>query len=522
MNARVLFLILALSLTGAVPGDAHAGDAHISDAPLARTVAGTVRGVTADGIDRFLGIPFAAPPVADGRWRPPAPVAAWTGERPATTYGADCAQKPFLQDDAPLATVPAEDCLYLNVWRPTGTTGGKRPVMVWIHGGGYVNGGTSPAIYDGSRLAGDGVVVVSANHRLGRFGFFAHPALTAEAGDNPTANYGFMDQIAALRWVATNIAAFGGDPSNVTLFGESAGGESVNVLLSAPQARGLFHKAIAMSGGGRNTLLPSPALAAAEAMGQRFAASHGITGTGATALAALRALPADALIGGLNLATLATTPDYSGPVIDGKLMTGEPLDLFRAGKAAAIPVMVGATSADGWYAGGTKETILAAFGPLREEAARLYDPTGSDSAEQVGHRVNGDATFIEPARATARALAARGQPVYLYRFSYVAENMRHRWPGAQHAKELPFIFDRVLARYGSLTTPADLSMAVRLRRYWTGFAKTGVPTAAGDPAAPLLLAGDERLIDFTNHGPAITTDPLRARLDLTERRLEGR
>lgn len=513
MNARALLLLLAML---AVPGTQAAGG------PLVRTGTGDVRGLTADGVDSFLGVPFAAPPVGDRRWRPPAPAAAWEGERPAVTFGADCAQKPFIGDDAPLATVPAEDCLYLNVWRPAGSAARKRPVMVWVHGGGFVNGGTSPAIYDGSRMARDGVVVVSANHRLGRFGFFAHPALTAEAGGAPTANYGFMDQIAALRWVAANIAAFGGDPSNITIFGESAGGLSINILLSAPQARGLFHKAIVMSGGGRSTLLPSPPLAEGEAAGRRFAAGQGITDTGPAALTALRALPAGALVGDLNLATLSGVIDYSGPVIDGKLMESAPLDLFRAGKAAPVPVMVGATSADGWYSGGTRETILAAFGPLREEAARLYDPTGTDSAEKVGHRVNGDAMFIEPARATARALAAGGQPVYLYRFSYVAEKMRGKWTGTQHAKELPFIFDRVLPRYGSLTTPADLAMAARLRGYWTGFAKTGVPAAPGEPAAPRLVAGDERLIDFGNQGPTVTADPLRARLDLTERLLDGR
>ncbi len=513
MNARALLLLLAML---AVPV------ASATDGPLARTGTGAVRGLTEQGVDRFLGIPFASPPVGDRRWRPPAPAAAWDGERPAGTYGADCAQKPFIGDDAPLATVPAEDCLYLNVWRPAGMAGGKLPVMVWIHGGGFVNGGTSPAIYDGSRMARDGVVVVSANHRLGRFGFFAHPALTAEAGDGPTANYGFMDQIAALRWVAANIASFGGDPSNVTIFGESAGGLSVNVLLSAPAARGLFHKAIAMSAGGRSTLLPSPTLAAGEAAGLRFAAGQGITDTGPTALAALRALPVEALVGRLNLATLSGVTDYSGPVIDGKLMEGVPLDLFRAGKAAAIPVMIGANSADGWYSGGTKDDILAAFGPLRAEAARLYDPTGTDGADKVGHRVNGDAMFIEPARATARALAARGQSVHLYRFSYVAENMRSRWAGTEHAKELPFIFNNVLPRYGSLTTPADLVMAARLRSYWTGFAKKGVPAIDGGLVAPRFGVGDERLIDFTNQGPLVTDDPYRARLDLTERRLEGR
>lgn len=515
MNLRALFVCLCLLAAGPVLA---------GDGPVVTSASGPVRGLAADGVESFRGIPFAAPPVGALRWRPPAPVQPWTDVRAAETFGADCAQKPFIGDDAPLASVPSEDCLYLNVWRPKGARG--LPVMVWIHGGGFVNGGTSPAIYDGSAMAGDGVVVVSANHRLGRFGFFAHPALTAEAAGGPLGNYGFMDQIAALRWVAANIRAFGGDPDNVTLFGESAGGLSVNMLLTAPDARGLFHKAIAMSGGGRSSLLPSPTLAEGEGIGLRFAANQGITDTGSAGLAALRALPADRLVGALNLATLGGTDDYSGPVIDGTLLGGELLALFRAGKAARVPVMVGATSADGWYSGGDKEKILGVFGgasgPLRDAAARAYDPTGNDPSPVVGHRVNGDAMFIEPARAMARALAATGQPVFHYRFSYVAQNMRARWAGTEHAKELPFIFDRVLARYGSVATKADLAMAAQLRTYWTSFAHTGVPGHGMKVIAPRLVAGDEWLVDFTNQGPVVSRDPLQARLDVTERRMEGR
>lgn len=512
MNARALLLLLTLLVPGA----------QAAHGPLVRTEAGAVRGLSAEGVERFLGIPFAAPPLGDRRWRPPAPVAAWTGERPATAFGPDCAQKPFIGDDAPLATNPAEDCLYLNVWRQKGAGGGGKlmPVMVWIHGGGFVNGGTSPAIYDGSSLARDGVIIVSANHRLGRFGFFAHPALTAEADGEPTANYGFMDQIAALRWVATNIAAFGGDPSNVTIFGESAGGKSVNMLLTSPLARGLFAKAIIMSGGGRATMLPSPTLQEGEELGLRFAVGQGIGDPGPDGLASLRALSAERLVGDLNLATLAGRTDYAGPVVDGPLLAGEPLALLRAGKAAPVPVLVGATSGDGWYGGGEKEDILAAFGPLRAEAARLYDPSGTLSKVDLGHRVNGDALFIEPARASARALATT-QPVYHYRFSYVAERMRSRWDGTQHAKELPFIFDRVLPRYGSLATPADLTMARRLRSYWTSFAKSGIPAPSGQPAALRLVPGNEWLIDFTNQGPVIIRDPLQARLDVMARRFDG-
>lgn len=513
MNARALLLLIML----AVPG------VRAAEAPLVRIDDGPLRGHAVDGVERFLGIPFAAPPVGDLRWRPPAPPVRWRGERDASLYGADCAQKPFIGDDAPLATTPSEDCLFINVWRPETKVKKKRPVMVWVHGGGFVNGGTSPAIYDGAPMARNGdVIVVSANHRLGRFGFFAHPALTMEAGGGPTANYGFMDQIAALRWVHDNIAAFGGDPDNVTIFGESAGGVSINMALTSPLARGLFHKAIVMSGGARNTLLPSVSLAEGEVIGRRFAENQGISDVGASGLAALRALPADRLVGDLNLATLTGTADYSGPVFEPHLFAADPLSLFRAGKAAPVPVMIGATSGDGWYSGGSVDDILSGFGPLKDEAARLYNPTGSEPKEKVGHRVTGDALFQEPARAAARAIAAGGQPVYLYRFGYVAEAKRDIWQGTQHAKELPFIFDKVMARYGALTTRHDTDMARRLQAYWIAFARKGVPAPKGEPAAPRLMPGKEQLIIFSNDGPVVGADPLAARLDVMEKFQDSR
>jgi para-nitrobenzyl esterase len=194
----------------------------------------------------------------DLRWRAPQSVAPWTGVRPATEYAHDCMQEPFPSDAAPLGTPPAEDCLYINVWAPEKPASASLPVMFWIHGGGFVNGGSSPAVYDGSHFAKRGVIFVSLNHRLGRFGFFAHPALTRESPNEPLGNYGYLDQIAALRWVKDNVAAFGGDPGNVTIFGESAGGGSVNTLVVSPLARSLFHKAIVQSGGGRAGGLMTP------------------------------------------------------------------------------------------------------------------------------------------------------------------------------------------------------------------------------------------------------------------------
>jgi para-nitrobenzyl esterase len=228
---------------------------------------GRLQGAVSGGVLAFKGVPFAAAPVGALRWRAPQPVAPWTGVRSATEISKDCLQGP-IPGDPGLGTDLSEDCLYLNVWRPAQAApkkqGAKKlPVMVWIYGGGLVNGGTQPAIYQGDNFARDGVVFVSVNYRLGRFGFFAHPALTAEHPGEPKGNYAFLDQIAALRWVQKNIAAFGGDPGNVTVFGESAGGFSVHVLLATPLAKGLFQRGIVESGGGRDQLGSPPAKASA-------------------------------------------------------------------------------------------------------------------------------------------------------------------------------------------------------------------------------------------------------------------
>src|SRR6478736_9648728 len=276
-GALVLAIVVAeLARVGA--------DAAFSD--QVKVEGGAVKGAVADGVLSFKGIPFAAPPVGDLRWRPPQPVVPWTGVKEVTAYGHDCAQKPVAIDAAPLGTEPSEDCLVLNVWRPAEKTSAALPVMVWIYGGGFVNGGSSPAVYDGSQFAKHGIVFVSFNYRLGRFGFFAHPALSAEGKGGPLGNYGFMDAIAAMKWVKNNVAAFGGDPANVTAFGESAGGMVMHMLLTSPAARGLVHKAIIESGGGRNGIFPARKVqedtpngpTSAESVGIAFAKSVGIEG----------------------------------------------------------------------------------------------------------------------------------------------------------------------------------------------------------------------------------------------------
>lgn len=466
-------------------------------------VQGTVDGEVA----AYLGIPYAAPPVGPDRWRAPRPAPAWSGMRDATRYAPDCSQAPFPPDMAPVRTTTAEDCLYLNVWQPrTAGPGSKLPVMVWIYGGGFVNGGTSPAVYSGTNFARDGVVFVSMNYRLGRYGFFAHPALADEGFGG---NFGFLDQIAALKWVQRNIDEFGGDPANVTVFGESAGGMSVHMLLQSPLARGLFAKAIVQSGGGRERAMAMPTIARAAQAGVRFA-------PGATA-AELRALPASKVTGDLSLGKMGQ-PGYAGPMVDGRTILGTPVDAATAGLYAEVPVMIGATSADGFPATDDKTKVFSEFGPNAARARELYDPAGTGDGFVIATAASADAAMIEPARAMARALAPR-QPVWLYRFAYqMPGDWAQRVGGAPHASEIPYVFDTVAARAVPMI-PEEVPVAALTHRYWVNFAKCGAPDCAGSvPAWPRATADTTRVQIIDGKGARHAEDPLTPRLDFAEQR----
>jgi para-nitrobenzyl esterase len=482
---------------------------------------GTVQGLIQGTIVAFKGIPFAAPPLGPLRWRPPQAIVPWHGARQANAYGPDCLQVPFPGDAAPLGVQSKEDCLYVNVWAPL-TPNRRLPVMVWIYGGGFVNGGSSPPEYDGSRFARDGIVLVSFNYRLGNFGFFAHPALVAEQPDGPLGNYALMDQLAALKWVRRNVGAFGGDPGNVTIFGESAGGVSVHALLSSPQARGLFQKAIIESGGGRPGLLRARPLSdgsdSATAMGLALASSFAIQGDGPAALEQLRALAADRVLDGLNMATMRRSTTYvGGPILDGQLFLGAPSLLYAAGAGARVPVMIGANSADiGRVTARSLDELFARFGAQADSARRLYDPEHTGDLRAILARVGGDQAMVEPARHIARILSARGQPVYEFRFSYVAESLRSTLPGALHATEIPYVFDTVGARYGKALTGADEQAAQAMHRYWVAFARNGKPEVPGQTPWPAYDARADVIMDFTTAGPQAGADPWRARLDLME------
>ena len=467
-SARPLVMLAVTSMFATAPASARGGLVVAVDT-------GKVQGAVAGGVASWKGIPFAAPPVGDLRWRAPQPAAAWSGVRAAQAYGNDCMQLPFPSDAAPLGTPPAEDCLYLNVWRPAkARTSGKLPVIVWIYGGGFVNGGSSPPTYAGAALARQGVVLVSFNYRLGRFGFFAHPQLTQQAGGEPLGNYGYMDQLAALRWVKRNVAAFGGDASNVTIIGESAGGMSVNALLTSPLAQGLFAKAVVLSGGDGKSA--DPGLAAVEQAGVDFASAKGIAAGDPHALDKLRALPPDQVVDGMNLANRApqNPATYVGPFVDGKVAVDAGA-AFAAGRFAKVPVMIGATSAD---IGG-----------------------------KTGFMVAG-------ARSLAGRLAAQGVPVYAYRFSYVADSIGK--PGAQHASDIPYFFATVDVKYGDQATKKDLAMGRAMSAYLVNFAKKGDPNGRRLPAWPRYAGDRDVIMDFAADGkPAAQRDPWGAEIDAT-------
>lgn len=460
----------------------------------------------------------------------------------ATKQGADCMQSASPFDAAPAAAPMSEDCLFVNVWRPAGATG-KLPVMVWIYGGGFVNGGSSGPVHNGIEFAKkQGVVVVSFNYRIGRFGFFGFPALTAENPKGPNGNYAFMDQIAALKWIKANIASFGGDPGNITIFGESAGGWSVHAMLASPMAAGLFHKAIIESGGGRGFLLGKrqvtgdlPNAPSLETVGVNFAKSNGINGTDAAALKALRALPADKVVAGLNMMTMGQQGEtYGGPAIDGQIVVEAPNEAYAAGRFNKVPVMIGATSADIGLSGARSiDDALAPFGASKDKALAAYDPEKKGVVKDVVWSVGMDKTMIEPSRLTAQLFTKQGLPAYEFRFSYVApaaaaafENSpmaQFMMKGAQHASEVPYVFDTV----GNVMPGAaasDLATAKAMNTYWANFAKTGNPNTpslqTGVPQWPVYNAESDVILDFSQDGPKAVPDPWRTRLDLTAARTD--
>lgn len=439
------------------------------------TAFGAVAGRTENGVASWKGVPFAEPPTGQFRWRAPRPAKPWKGVRQATAYGHDCMQLPFPSDAAPLGTQPSEDCLTLNVWKPAEAKT-KLPVIVWIYGGGFVNGGSSPPTYSGEPLARQGVVFASFNYRLGRFGAFAHPQLTkADPDSGLLGNYGYMDQLAALKWIKANIAAFGGDPANITIIGESAGGASVNMLVTSPMAKDLFQRAVVMSGGD-STASGGADLAAAEQAGLAFAAGKGVAAEDRQALTKLRALSGEQIVDELNLATPAAAKvgagAFTGPFSDGKLAV-DFAKAYKSGAFSHVPMIIGATSAD------------------------IGGPTGY---------------MVAGARRGAGVVADQGVPTWTYRFSYVARSIGKT--GAQHASDIPYFLDTTAVKYGDKTAPDDIAMGKTISAYLVNFARNGDPNGPSLPTWPRYDRAGDQLMDFSEEGRAIATkDPLAAQID---------
>lgn len=529
MNKAMVAFIAVLCIAGLAAFGAVA--AAEPRAAVAFLQSKQVEGSVEDGAQSFKGIPYAAPPVGPLRWRPPQSPTPLPASFKARTFRPDCMQVPFESIvGTPIITQPSEDCLYLNIWRPDDMRADEKlPVIVWVHGGGFVNGGSSQDIYNGAAMARRGVVFVTFNYRLGRLGFFAHPALSDE-NDGPHGNYGVMDQIAALKWVKANIEAFGGDPDGVTVVGESAGGMSVLNLMVSPAARGLFHRAVVMSGGGRtisgfggrHISENRNGLASAEEIGVNFARAIGIDGEGKAALDELRALPAKEILGDLNIRTLFVqnplSPQFSGgPFVDGEIMTGEVEDQIGGEDAFNGPLIIGTTSADmGFAVAPTKPLLFATFGRYATEAEAAYDPAGNIGLKRLLDMVGADRTMHEPARYVARKHSAAGANVYNYRFHYVAKAVRDAWAGALHASEIPYFFGTVDIRYGDETTPQDLAAQRLAMGYLLNFAKMGSPNGAGLENWPSFRPR-ETLLTFTGEGGARAgADPWAERLDMVE------
>lgn len=491
---RALLPVLVL----ATAGTASAG-------PVVQTQAGAIEGTNERaGVESFLGVPFAAPPVGERRWRAPLPPTPWRGVRSATAFSRDCIQEPQSVPPGPGFNNPtSEDCLYLNIWRPAQAAATPLPVMVWIYGGAFIMGAGSFPSYDGAMFARGGVILVTFNYRLGRFGTFAHPALTREQAGGSVGNYGIMDQVAALKWVRANIAAFGGDPVNVTIFGESAGARSVNILMASPAAHGLFAKAVSQSGGGGSTL---HSVATAEAAGKAWAEKHG-----AESLAALRALPPEAVWDG---------PVRGGPVLveDGQLIAMATDEAFRTGAVADVPYINGFNSqeesllrwlpdaAERWFGG---------LGAAGQGLLALYAEAGTDRREALD-RLWGEANYGVSSRARAHAVAARGGGAWLYRYAYVPDAAGGAASGAGHEAEIEMVFANPDPRWTVPWSAADAGMARTVQGYWLNFARTGDPNGAGLPPWPAYGADDDVLMGFDARGAAAVRGFGKARFDAIE------
>jgi para-nitrobenzyl esterase len=503
---------LVALVTGLLASAAATGAAGTPTAPApVTTLGGLLQGVAQSGVTAYLGVPFAAPPVGELRWRAPRKARSWNGVRIADHIGNACMQPRLQGPEARTPGAPAandvlsEDCLYLNLWVPQHPAAPALPVMVYLHGGSFEHGSGGQPEFNGASLARHGAVIVTLNYRLGRFGFFAHPALARENSSGAVGNYGILDQIAALKWVRQNIAAFGGNPRNITLVGESAGGISVSYLMESPFARGLFQRAIIESGIAFGAPRDAAStLAQAEAAGTLAAKSWGLQDPDP---GALRRVPAAQVLGNGS-----APPTW--PMIDGSIIPEDLTAAFAAGHIAHVPLLLGTN------------TYEVGFGPLSQLPRGLsqhlgaqwasvqatFDGYGTHRTEYIEDELLTDMMFTAPTRLAARASAQHGLPTYLYSFSFVRPSQRDQVPGPVHFDETYAVFG-TMALVESRPDSATARIIDDVQSTWVRFAKTGRPTEAA-AQWPEFRTDADRLLDFSNSGPIVRTNFARERIAL--------
>jgi len=476
---------------------------------------GLIQGTDEDGLSVYRGIPYAAPPIGDLRWRAPRPAPKWEGVREAIEFGKAC-----IQSNPAIANLPApsEDCLYLNVWTPAKSVKERLPVMVWIHGGGFVAGATAEQLYHGEHLAKKGVVVVSMGYRLGTFGFLAHPALSAENDRHVSGNYGLLDMIAALEWVQRNISAFGGNPKRVTIFGESAGAIAVSMLCASPLARGLFHGAISQSGGsfgpirsgggpGENVQSLADAEQAGKAWAQKVGASTSIE---------LRQLPPEKLI------TSIPGEGVAWPVMDGWIIPDDQYRLYQAGRYNDTPILVGYNSDEGAAFPGARspeayiESVHQRYGSFAEGLLSLYS-AGEGTLAKTARDLIRDTAFGWHTWTWARLQSKTGKSkAFLYYFDhhpeYPADSPKAGF-GAAHSDEMPLVFQQFGLPGRPQENASDRAMSEIIVNYWTNFAKSGDPNGPGLPDWPAYSNARPQamhfLADTAHAGPVVDEEGLK-------------
>ena len=495
-----------------------------SDSLQRRVISGVVEGtLSEDGtVLAFKGIPYAAPPVGDLRWKPPHPIVPWKGVRPAKSFAPRAMQKHKWDDMFFFDDGPSEDCLYLNVWAPNDLDTNKLPVMFWIHGGGFLVGSASEPRQNGEELAKKGVVLVSITYRLGVFGFFAHPELSAESPHGASGNYGLLDMVAALEWVRDNIALFGGDPQNVTIFGESVGSKAVSSLMASPLAKGLFHKAIGQSGGLFGPWDPVPTRAEGENLGIEFAE----VALGTISLKALRALSGGEI---LDAAWEDERWDFD-PIVDGFYLEETVSDVFEEGRQIKVPLLAGwnldekgpddfledaeVTVAN--YTMRAKEV----FGEEAEDFLNVYAASdavevGRAAADYAGDRSIGYGTW----KWIETHISSSDAPVYRYRFDQTlplpTDAPSNAQPRAAHAWDIEYVF-RVIDSKELPWRPEDQQVSELMSTYWTNFAKTGNPNGPDLPDWPPYNGSPSRPVMHIDATPVVTEDTHRARYEFLE------